>query len=289
MSMLYVNHLPGIVDVRKMANWWDLPLINNFGVYPDPVGPYPKPDVNIVAPANTPFVAPASGTVSSIDTSSFWGNSVTVQFDNPPNNVAQYYAFNYMSQVPNELGVGNHVNVGDTLAYGGANINNSGGTAAFAFSGGPRYGFDPGWSSNVIGQWINPLLNPTDFINILKSGGAIGGGGGGGGGGIIGGISSKCTCDAGYVVAKNNLGQPICKNQSFPYDSRPCRERGVTDPLTMIANFLNNLQALGPWLSDPIRILKLVAGFMLIGLSIYLLVTQQGPQLMQKAVKAVTT
>lgn len=257
--------------------WYNYPLIGGFGTYPDPAGNYPKPDINIIVPAGTPFTAPASGTVTNIDTSSSYGTSITVQFDNPPNTTALYYAFNYMSSIASGVGVGQHVNAGDILAYGGGGINNSGiNTTAFAFSAGPAYGQGTGWTNNVIGSWINPSLDPSSYITSLQKGITLQT------------TSTKCTCDAGYTVIIGGVGQQVCRNQSFPYDTRPCKERGITDPITSIANFLNNLQALGPWLADPMRILKLVAGLMLVALSIYLLVTQQGPEIIQKAVKAVS-
>lgn len=85
--------------------------------------------------------------------------------------------------------------------------------------------------------------------------------------------SGGCTCDAGYSIATNGIGQQICKNNSFPFDARPCRERQVQDPLTQISNFLS---VIGPWFTNPVRIIKLVFGIVLIAGAIFLLTSPQG-------------
>src|SRR5262249_10949714 len=47
------------------------------------------------------------------------------------------------------------------------------------------------------------------------------------------GPNDKCTCPEGYSVVKNGIGNPICRNNSFPFDSRSCAEcpASSTDPI----------------------------------------------------------
>lgn len=248
--------------------WYNLPQINNFGTYPDPVGNYPKPDINIIAPEGTPFTAPASGTVTSIDTMSFFGPSITVQFDNPPNSTAQYYAFNYLASIANSLHVGQHVNTGDILGYGGDYQNNSGGSVAFAFSAGPAYGKGPGWTENVIGTWINPALDPTNFLASLTTGST--------------GMNvwqSGCTCPKGYHYEKSYLGRKdMCvadSGNSSIVQSFPCGQNPA--PSDQIAQIFGRASE---WINDPIRVIKLIFAVLLIGGAIFLLASPQG-QLMQ--------
>lgn len=85
-----------------------------------------------------------------------------------------------------------------------------------------------------------------------------------------------CTCPDGYSVAVNNLGKPICKNNAFPYNTASCKEcPGSSDPLTKISNFLDSISQFGQWLADPVRIIKLVFGVLLIGGAIFLIASPQ--------------
>lgn len=154
-----------------MTNWLQYPVINNFGVYPDPEGAYPKPDINIMAPAGTAFDAPASGTVTGLDRTSSYGQVITIQFDSPPNSTALYYAFNHLSSIAGGLSIGSHVNSGDILGYGGGGQSTSGADPGFAFSASPVYGQGLGWAQNVVGTWINPLLDPTSFLSQIQTSG----------------------------------------------------------------------------------------------------------------------
>jgi hypothetical protein len=78
---------------------------------------------------------------------------------------------------------------------------------------------------------------------------------------------------------KNGIGNPICRNNSFPFDSRSCAEcpTSSTDPITAIGNFFSNIQQTTQWLSDPMRIIKLIFGILLIAGSIILIALPQTP------------
>lgn len=101
------------------------------------------------------------------------------------------------------------------------------------------------------------------------------------------GPNDKCTCPAGYSVIKNALGNPICRNNSFPFDSQSCAEcpTSSTDPIKAIGNFFTSISQLTQWLSDPMRIIKLVFGILLIGGAIFLIASPQG-QVAQSIMKS---
>lgn len=165
--------------------WWNFPFIDNFGFFPDPEGSFPKPDVNVLAPAGTAFTAPLSGTVSGIDYNSSFGDVVTVNLDNPINGAATHYAFLHLSSIA-PLKVGQHVKVGDILGTGGGGQSKSGADPGFAFTSSSMYGFGSGWANNVKGSWINPQLDSTNFLHQLSGQNLVSGiSGGGGGTGII--------------------------------------------------------------------------------------------------------
>src|SRR5258708_1935880 len=91
--------------------WYQYQYDSNFGFYPDPVGPYAKPDANFYnIPNGTPITALASGTVTSVRRQP-WGPlaySVTIKMDNAWNSVARYTAYNYVSSPT--VSVGQHIN-----------------------------------------------------------------------------------------------------------------------------------------------------------------------------------
>lgn len=169
-------------------DWLHYNIIDNFGVYPDPEGKFPKPDINILAPSGTQFTAPLPGTVSGIDYNSSFGDVVTINLDNPINGAATHYAFLHLSTIA-PLKVGQHVNVGDILGTGGGGQSKSGAAPGFALTASDKYGFGAGWANNVKGSWINPQLDPTNLFNQL-SGQHVVSGIGGSGGGTSNGISN---------------------------------------------------------------------------------------------------
>lgn len=158
------------------AAWYTYPHDNAFGEYPDPVGPYAKPDANFYnIPNGTPITALASGIVTSVRRQP-WGPqaySITVHMDNPYNSVARYTAYNYVNSPV--VSVGQHVQVGSTLAYSG-NVYNIG--TAFAFSDSPVYGTGS-VNEPFSGSYINPALSPVNFLNGVSSGSFNVGQGGG--------------------------------------------------------------------------------------------------------------
>lgn len=125
------------------------------------------------------------------------------------------------------------------------------------------------YTSGAYQQYLNgnPSSSSNQFSTTVPAGTGPGG---------CPGKGQPCTCPPGYSVTTNNLGTPICKNNSFPYNTASCKEcPGSSDPLTKISNFLDSISQFGQWLGDPVRIIKLVFGILLIGGAILLIASPQ--------------
>lgn len=170
-------------DRMAIQDWWKFPILDNFGFFPDPEGNYPKPDINIEAPAGTLFTAPLAGKVSGIDYNSSFGDVITINLDNPINGAATHYAFLHLSKIA-PLQIGQHVTPGEVLGIGGGGQSKSGSSPGFAFTASDKYGYGAGWANNVKGSWINPQLDPTNFIGKLSGQNIVSGVAGNGAGGI---------------------------------------------------------------------------------------------------------
>jgi hypothetical protein len=145
--------------------WWQYPFSAGYSGT-EPYGGGPKPDINIGVPLNTAIVAPASGTVTYVDTSSPWGNAVTIKMDSPYNPVATHYAILHMTSIDPSIQQGQHVNAGQLLGVGGGNNTPSGTQQApigFAFYNGDQYGYGSTWNQYV----GSSALDPTRFLTSL--------------------------------------------------------------------------------------------------------------------------
>ena len=216
--------------------WYAYNRIDNYGAYPDPMGPYPKPDSNICAPAGTPITALAPGVVTGATTPS-WSSgqpSVTVKLDTPLNSLATHMAYSFLDTMT--VQAGQRVNTGDILGY----ARGSGVCTAFALTADDVYG------TQTFSQYDgNPLLNPVPFLNSLLSGKPI-------------------TPNPGTGTSNSN---PANSTTSF------------------FGNFFSGFGTLFGWLSNPIRILKMVVGIVLLGAALYLLVSPQGQAVGKQMIK----
>ena len=167
-----VHPLP-LKEIRRMVEqaWWYFPRIDNIGYYPDPQGPFRKPDTNVQIPGNYPIVAILPGVVTSVQDVSWGGQTVvTIKLDNPLNNLATHTFYEHMGSAT--VSQGQHVNQGDLVGY-----NNPDGTVPLGFGlyPGDVYGSGPGW--NVLQQDIGPggarLLDPVPLIESAKAGRAL--------------------------------------------------------------------------------------------------------------------
>lgn len=196
-AILYiVLCIPTPMGVHSMANsamtlpaqgWWDAPIIDNWGQYPDPQGPFPKPDLNILTPANYPFVAILPGVVSGINfapgssvspdnpsVSPAFGAVITVKMDKPINQIATHYVYLHLQRIQPGITIGMHVQPGQVLGYGGGGQTLGSAPAApgFALYAGDHYGFGPEWLNYVQrpNHTIDPRLDPRPLYNSLKTG-----------------------------------------------------------------------------------------------------------------------
>ncbi len=153
-----------------MGAWYSYPRIDNFGKYPDPEGAFPKPDSNILVPSGTVFTSLFPGVVTGVDTSSSYGQVVTIKLNAPINSAATHIAYLHMTTIAPGLKVGSKVNAGTPIGIGGGNISTSGAMPGIALTSSDVYGHGSGWADNVKGTWINPLLNPVPVLNAAKAG-----------------------------------------------------------------------------------------------------------------------
>lgn len=132
-----------------------------YGSYPDPVGPYPKPDVNVCVPGGVPITALLSGTVTSVAYPSWSPGqpSVTIALDSPVNTLATHSAYNYLGS--SSVSVGQHVNAGQEVGI----AKGTGICTAFALTHDAVYG-----DGTFLQYDGNPLLNPMPVLEAAING-----------------------------------------------------------------------------------------------------------------------
>ena len=156
------------------TGWWVYPIIDNWGVATDPQGAYPKPDINILLPANFPIANILPGTVSGIHRGDVsYGGTVTIKLDTPLNPLATHIAWNHLIAIAPGLQVGQRVNPGDIVAYGGADQSLGSAPAAVGFIlyPGDNYASDGAFSKYFkYGQMPDSRLYPKPVLDALNSG-----------------------------------------------------------------------------------------------------------------------
>lgn len=254
---------------------------------------YPVNGDDIPVPFHTPITAIFPGTIYNeyVDAS---GATAIIQADNPTDlKGVPYYYYAHLDTF--NVSTGQHVNPGDVVGLSGGQLTGGQHPASTQFSTGPHimlgesktgtipYTFDtltPDLNPEWMLQYARTQNIPTNIsgATLLSSSTRLSGA-----------INTcptkgqKCTCPAGYSETSNALGDPICKNNSFPFDAKPCAECGSTDPLAQITNFFNSIQELTKWLSDPMRMIKLVFGVLLIAGAIFLLINPESQMAMRVA------
>jgi murein DD-endopeptidase MepM/ murein hydrolase activator NlpD len=271
-SGLYRNFIGGLTVSQ---NWYDYSPIGDFGKQLTGFT-YPVQGEDIPMPMDTPVTALFSGKISSQYYDASGGTEIIQASDPAQLKGIPYYYFVHLDNFVNGLSVGNTVVPGQIVGYSGGQNQGGSHPAAPQYSSGPHLEIGLSKSNSIpyTLATITPDLNPDwllgyaqqNNILTLNTGGKCPQG------------NEKCTCPSGYSVAKNGLGNPICKNDSFPFDAQSCAEcpQSSTDPLTNISNFISSLSKLGEWLSDPVRIIKLLFGILLIGGAIFLIASPQG-------------
>lgn len=161
-----------------LAPWYQYRKIDDFGVYPDPDGAFPKPDINFFdIPDNYPITALLPGVVSGINSPIGiippFGAVVTIKLDKPINAIATHYAFLHLSAVHPGIVIGTPVNVGDVVGYAGGNA--AAGTEkdplGFALYPGDFYGYGPDWTQYIQtpNNKADQRLNPIALLNAAKA------------------------------------------------------------------------------------------------------------------------
>lgn len=148
------------------APWWDSQFsrVDNLGAYPDPAGPYYKPDTNVQLPPGYPVIAISPGTVTSVQQTSWGQHVVTVRLDDRHNDLATHEFYEHMSSA--NVAPGDHVNQGDTIGY-----NNEGSPPlGFGFYSGDVYGSGSAWQilqNELAAHGNNSQLSPVAFLDSM--------------------------------------------------------------------------------------------------------------------------
>jgi hypothetical protein len=132
-----------------------------YGSYPDPLGPYPKPDTNVCVEKDVPITALGSGTVTNVSGSSVqWGPSVTVKLDQPLNSIADHMAYNFLGST--SVNTGDYVQKGQVIGYAGSS---KGICTAFALTHDDVYG------TKTFSQYVgSPSLDPRPVLQAAIAG-----------------------------------------------------------------------------------------------------------------------
>lgn len=211
----------------------------------DPQGNYYKPDSNILTPPGYPVTAIMSGTVTSVQRTGFGQTVVTMRLDSPINNLATHTFYEHMHD--GTVSVGQHIGAGTLLGH--ANYQGEGAALGFGFYSGDVYGSGSAWG--VLQKDLCPgcanLLNPVKLLNAAKSGVPLPTGTG-------------STATTGLTTS-------------------------VLDPLAPLTNLLGQLGGLWAWLSNPLRVAKMVMGVLLIVAALYLLIVPEAAAKVGKFIK----
>ena len=167
----------GGVNPGNTANakpWYMYPFVAAIGT-PDPYGGFPKPDVNVQAPAGTPITALLPGTVSGVNSIGGaippYGAVVTVKLQTPINNLATHTAYLHLARVAPNITPGQWVNSGDVIGYSGG-VKPAGSQPAypgFALYNGDYYGQGAAWNLMTLQNVTGPL-NPLPILQGAATG-----------------------------------------------------------------------------------------------------------------------
>lgn len=147
--------------------WYSYPRIDNFGQI-DPQGNYWKPDSNIMTPPGYPVTSLYSGTVTSVQRTSWGQTVVTMKMDNPINALATHTFYEHMHD--STVQIGQRVQAGDLIGH--ANYLGEGANLGVGFYSGDVYGSGTAW--NTLQNDLKPggagLLNPSKILGSLEGG-----------------------------------------------------------------------------------------------------------------------
>jgi hypothetical protein len=130
------------------------------------------------------------------------------------------------------VGVGQHVAPGDLLGQSGGQLGYGTHPAVKPFSDGPHVEVDL-WAGT---PWASQSIDPKPYVDSWS--------------------------------AQVQSGQPLSYNTTGTTPGNYPTVGG--NPLDAIGNFFGLIGGLGPWIGDPVRVIKLVSGMALLGLTVYL-------------------
>jgi murein DD-endopeptidase MepM/ murein hydrolase activator NlpD len=250
--------------------WYDYSPIHDFG-QTFSWATYPVQGEDIPMPQDTPVTALFPGRVTS-EYYDAGGGQVIIQANDPSQlKGIPYYYFVHLDNFAPGLQVGSPVSAGQLVGYsGGQNVGGSH-PAAPNYSSGPHLelGLSPGNYIPYKQSQITSNLNP-DWLLSYAQGANLN----------LSTTTPKCQCPAGYHAKNIGLlggsAQWICEKDGGNFYQgafvKCSNDATVNNPIDSVTSFFNSIQQLTTWLSDPVRIIKLAGGFMLIGIALLLLI-----------------
>jgi hypothetical protein len=258
-----------------MTAWYTYPIVGDFGQQLQGFT-YPVQGEDIETPFHTPITTPFAGTI----TAAYYdagGGQVILKADDP-SQVRNKIPYFWVAHLDNIFaGLNQHLAAGGTLGISGGQ--NTGGShpAAPNYSSGPHTEFGLAKSNSIpytLVQ-ITPDLNP-DWIPAYAQQHAISAGTvspptSPATMGTMPTAKQPCQCPPGYTAISIPAlgGNWACQNDKDRTLISCTNEPQVTDPFMAISNFIAQIS---PWLGDPVRIIKVLSGLMLIGLALLLLI-----------------
>lgn len=225
--------------------WWDYPRVDNLGI-PDPFGGFPKPDSNIQLPDGYPVVAILPGTVTSISTSQAWDCTVTIKLDAPLNALATHTFYEHLGGFASGLSVGTHVNAGDLIGYNGGGQACGSQKVPLGFG---LYSGDIYGSGNAWNILMDDLSSGQNLLNPVN-------------------------------LLNAAKGGSLASVQGLTYNLNASYAGGGLFDMSWLTN-----SPIWVFFTDPVRLLKIVTGVMLIGLALLMLVKPEAVQAGKTALK----
>lgn len=166
----YQQYLPSSSGETKQ--WYNFNIFSTFGEQ-DSEGNYFQPDANLSVPKNYPVVAGLSGIVTSIQNTSWGQNIVTIKLNTPLNSEATHIFFEHLGS--SNVTVGQPVSPNTLIGYTGGPGNGVASLGVGLYSG-DVYGSGSAWQQlqTDLAPGGPGLLNPTNLISYLNSGGTMG-------------------------------------------------------------------------------------------------------------------
>jgi len=253
-----------------MTAWYNYQEWNNYGQqYPGIL--YPVNGDDIATPYNTPISALFSGTVVKqyYDQS---GGTVIIQADNPSQlKGVPYYYYAHLDSTPVYAGV--HVSAGETIGQSGGQLSGGLHPASSRYSTGPHVMIGESRTASVpyTPDTLTPELNPHWMIEYAR-GANIASSPFTGNTTMLGSLFSggaTCQCPAG-TTPMYDVSRWVCvdgKGAKVPC-TNDSQVNGGSD-------FLMALGGISPWIANPLRIVKLLFGVLMIGGAIFLIASPQ--------------